>query len=93
MPKRRYLHLSDAQRAELEKVRDQHAKAHMREKAAVLLKIANGMTPHHAAAHAGLKSHQPKSIYAWLNRYEAEGVAGLEVKPGRGRTPAFSPSA
>lgn len=91
MPKRRYLTLTDEQRAGLEKVRDHHAKAYMREKAAVLLKIANGMSPHQAAQHGGLKPHQPKTIYAWLNQYEADGVAGLEVKPGRGRKPVFSP--
>lgn len=91
MPKRRYLNLTGEQRAELEKVRDHHAKAYMREKAAILLKIANGMSAHRAAGQGGLKPHQPKSVYSWLNRYEGEGVAGLEVKPGRGRKPAFSP--
>jgi len=92
MPTRRYLELTETQRAELQQVRDRHAKAHMREKAAVLLKIANGMSPHQAAKQSGLKAHQPKSIYSWLNRYERDGVAGLEIGPGRGRKPAFSPS-
>jgi DNA-binding PadR family transcriptional regulator len=91
MPKRRYLHLTDEQRTELEDVRDHHPKAYMREKAAILLKIAHDMSPHQTAQGGGLKPHQPKSIYNWLNRYEVEGVAGLEVKPGRGRKPAFSP--
>lgn len=91
MPKRRYLDLSAAQRAELEAVRDRHATAHMREKAAVLLQIADGMSPHRAAAEAGLKPHQPKTIYQWLNWYEADGVNALQVQPGRGRPPAFSP--
>lgn len=92
MPKRRYLELTEMQRAELQQVRDRHAKAHMREKAAVLVKIADGLSPHQAAAGGGLKAHQPKSIYNWLNRYERDGIAGLEIGPGRGRKPAFSPS-
>lgn len=91
MPKRRYIRLTEEQRNELKGVRDHHVKAYMREKAAVLLKIAEGISPHQAALTGGLKPHQPKSIYSWLNRYEAEGVAGLEVKRGRGRRPAFSP--
>lgn len=91
MPKRRYLNLTDVRRKELERVRDRHPKPNMREKAAVLLKIANGMSPHQAAQHAGHKPHQPKTVYEWLNRYERDGVAGLELKPGRGRKPAFSP--
>ena len=92
MPKRRYLQLTEAQRDELKWVRDRHRKAHMREQAAVLLQIAGGVSPHKAALESGLKPHQPKSIYRWLNQYEKEGIVGLEIKPGRGRKPAFSPS-
>lgn len=92
MPKRRYLELTEVQRVELEKVRARHPKAHMREKAAILLKIADGLSPHQAARQGGLKAHQPKSIYGWLNRYEDQGIIGLAVSPGRGRKPAFSPS-
>jgi transposase len=91
MPKRRYLQLSTEQTEELEAVRDTHAKPHMREKAAVLLKIAEGMSPYQAAQSGGLKPHQPNTIYQWLDWYEAEGTAALEVQPGRGRKPAFSP--
>jgi hypothetical protein len=32
-------------------------------------------------------------FYAWLDRYQATGCRGLKVHPGRGRKPAFSPSA
>lgn len=31
----------------------------------------------------------PVTVNNWLNRYEAEGIAGLETKPGRGRKPVF----
>lgn len=91
MPKRRYLKLDEEQRQQLERVRDTHEKAHMREKAAVLLKIATGMTPHQAALKGGLKRRHPDTIYSWMDKYEAGGIEALVVKAGRGRKPAFSP--
>ena len=91
MPKRRYLRLTEAERRALERVRDRHEKAYMREKATALLKIDEGMSPHAVALEGLLKSRDPDSVYGWLTRYEAEGIAGLEIKPGRGRKPAFSP--
>jgi len=91
MPKRRTLTLSAQERSELKRVRDTHRKGHMREKAAILLKIADGMSPHAASLRGGLKAHHPDTIYKWLNWYEAGGISRLEVRPGRGRKPAFSP--
>jgi hypothetical protein len=91
MPRPRTLTLSATQRQQLEQVRDRHAKAHMREKAAILVKIAAGMSPHAAAQQGGLKPHHPDTIYKWLDWYETEGIERLEVQPGRGRKPAFSP--
>lgn len=91
MPKRRYLILTETQHKELEMVRDKHEKPYMREKASALLKIAAGQSPHEVAIAGLLKARDPDAIYDWLDRYEAEGVKGLEVKDGRGRKPAFSP--
>lgn len=91
MPKRRMLELTETQKQELYEVRDSHEKAHMREKAAILLKISDGMSPHAAAQAGGLKVHHPDTIYKWMTWYEAEGLQRLEVQPGRGRKPAFSP--
>ena len=91
MPKRRTLSLTDEQRKELEQVRDHHEKAHMREKASILLKIADGMSPHATSQIGGLKPHHPDTIYKWMDWYESEGIQRLEIQPGRGRKPAFSP--
>jgi transposase len=91
MPKRRYFSLNNEQRIELMQVRDQHKKGHMREKAAILLKIADGMSPHAAAQRGGLKPHHPDTIYKWMDWYENEGIQRFEVQSGRGRKPAFSP--
>jgi hypothetical protein len=91
MPKRRYLSLTEAERVELEDIRDHHEKPYMREKAAALLKVAAGMSPHQVALTGLLKQRWPEAVYRWMDRYEAEGVAGLLVGEGRGRKPAFSP--
>ncbi len=92
MAKRRILILSSTARAELEEHRDCDPRAYMRERCAALLKIAAGDSPHEVAWHGLLKRRDPDSVYAWLNRYEQAGLAGLNIQPGRGRKPAFSPS-
>ena len=91
MPKRRMLSLTQEQRSELESMRDHQDKAHLREKASILLKIADGLSPHAAAQSGGLKAHHPDTIYKWLDWYETDGLKRLEVQKGRGRKPAFSP--
>jgi transposase len=39
-----------------------------------------------------LKRRKTDTVYDWFHRYQAEGLAGLKIKSGRGRKPAFSPS-
>ncbi len=85
--------LTDEHRRELEQVRDHHALPHMREKAAAILKIAAGQSGRDVALHGLLRHRRPDTVYEWVRRYRAEGIAGLLVKGGRGRKPAFSPSA
>lgn len=91
MPKLRTIQLSDEEKRELEVVRDNHPKAHMRERAAAILKINEGQSPHHVATKGLLQRRDPDTVYAWLDRYEAAGLKGLQNKKGRGRKPAFSP--
>jgi len=91
MPKRRYLTLTDEQRETLVAMRDHHAKAYMRERAAALIKIADGKSGHYVAQEGLLKARDPDTIYTWLRRYERQGIGGLYNRPGRGRKPAFSP--
>jgi hypothetical protein len=93
MPKRRYLNLKSDDVRDLKAIRDRHPKAYMRERATALLKINSGTSPHQVALHGLLKPRDPDTIYAWMDRWEAEGLAGMEIHPGRGRKPAFSPSA
>ena len=91
MPKLRTLKLTVEQKIELEQIRDNHEKSYLRERAAALLKISEGQTPHDVARQGLLKKRDPDTVYAWLDRYQAGGVAGLQIKAGRGRKPAFSP--
>jgi transposase len=87
------LELKAEQRAELEDMRDHARLAYLRERAAALLKIADGMPPLEVAAHGLLRRRDSDTIYTWLGRYRQEGSSGLRIRKGRGRKPAFSPSA
>ncbi len=92
MPRLRCLALSDDQRRELLDLRDHAPEPYLRERAAALLMIAVGLPAAVVARQGLLRPRKPDTVYAWLDRYQAEGSAGLRVRPGRGRKPAFSPS-
>ena len=91
MPKIRKLTLDVHQQETLVAMRDHHPKPHMRERAAALLKVAAGASGQQVAQHGLYKPRQTDTIYAWLNRYEAQGIGGLYICEGRGRKAAFSP--
>lgn len=91
MAKRRTLALSAGERVALEALRDHNPRAYVRERCAALLKIADGAAPHYVARHGLLKPRDPDSVYGWLDRYRTEKLAGLTIRKGRGRKPAFSP--
>lgn len=81
----RSIALTPAQRATLLDLSEKASKAYLRERAAAILQVADG-TPAAAVARSGLvRSRKPDTVYAWLNRFQDEGVAGLVIKPGRGR--------
>jgi transposase len=89
----RQLVLSETERQELIELRDHARLAYLRERAAALLKIAEGMPAAQVARQGLLRPRRPDTVYGWLNRYQATGCAGMKVHAGRGRKPAFSPSA
>lgn len=93
MPAPHRLELTPAARDELVAVRDTAPRAYVRERAAALVKIADGHVAAEVARTGLLRPREPDTVYRWLHRYRAEGVAGLTIRPGRGRKPAFSPSA
>jgi transposase len=85
--------LTAEQRRELEYARDHHGLAYVRERASAILKIADGMSGRQVALGGLLKRRKTDTVYDWFHRYQVEGLAGLKIKSGRGRKPAFSPSA
>ena len=91
MAKHHTLELSDNQRQELIDLRDKGEPAYLRERAAALLKISEGFSPHKVALKSLLKKRDPDTVYAWLRRYRENGIQGLSHKTGRGRKPAYSP--
>lgn len=92
MPQQFNLQLKAKQRSALEDLRDHAEKPYLRERAAALLKVANGDSARAVADHGLLKKRWHHTLDIWVNRYQEEGIEGLKIKPGRGRKPAFSPS-
>lgn len=91
MPKLRTIKLTSKEKTKLKDVRKKHPKAYMRERAAAILKISKGQSPHNVAMQGLLKKRDPDTVYQWLDRYEATGIEGLQIRAGRGRKSAFSP--
>lgn len=91
MPRILTVCLTPEQQEQLEHVRDTDKRPYMREHAAAILKVAEGVSGRQVALDGLLKQRKPDTIYDWIKRYQSEGIAGLAVKPGRGRKPAFSP--
>jgi transposase len=81
---RRTISLTEEQRQELLQLRDHDPRPYVRERAAAILKIADGQSPHYVATTGLLKPRDPDTVYAWLDRYEAEGAAGLIAHPQGG---------
>jgi hypothetical protein len=80
----RTITLTEEQRQELLKLRDHDPRPYVRERGAAILKIADGQSPHLVATQGLLKPRDPDTVYAWLDRYEAEGAAGLIAHPQGG---------
>ena len=84
--------LSESMRQELVDLRDHAAKAYLRERAAALLKVADGVPAAIVGRERLLRHRRRTTVCEWIDRYQSEGLPGLQVRPGRGRKPAFSPS-
>ena len=93
MPSPLSLSLTAEQRRDLEHARAHNPKPHIREKAAALLKVADGASARQVAAVGLLTERRHETISRLVERFLSGGLAGLSVRTGRGRKPAFSPSA
>ena len=83
--------LRPEQTTELERVRDHDPAPYVRERAAAVLKVAAGASVRAVAREGLLRPRRRETVRAWIARYLAEGVAGLRIRSGRGRKPAFFP--
>lgn len=92
MPAAYRLQLAESERAQLEQARARDPKPFVRERAAALLAIAAGASIRQAARTAGLRPHKAATLGVWVARYQAEGLAGLRIRRGRGRKPASFPA-
>jgi transposase len=92
MPLPLKIELSERQRSELEDLRDHAKLPYLRERAAAILKIADGHSGRETARELLNRAHWQDTIYDWVKRYQVQGVEGLKIRSGRGRKPAFSPS-
>jgi transposase len=88
---RRRVELTDQQHEALERIAKRDPKPYVRERAAAIVKVAAGAVAAQVAAHGLLTRHKPDTVYGWLDRFAAEGVVGLRIRPGRGRKPTLSP--
>jgi hypothetical protein len=77
MPRLRTLTLPETDRQTLVEARAHHPAPAVRERAAALLKIADGRRPHWVAHHGLLQPRDPDTIYGWLERYQRYGLAGI----------------
>lgn len=85
---RYYLELSSDERQALEEQRDRGRAPYLREKAAALLKIADGQSATAVARHGLHKPRRPETVLAWLAYYQQH--RHLPVRPATRR--AFSPT-
>ena len=86
---RREVALTGEQRAELERARDRDARPYFRERCAAVLKVADGATARQVALRGLHKPRDPDTLYAWLEGYARDGLAGLAQRTRRHR--GFSP--
>lgn len=88
---RSHLSLAAAERTALQRLAHTAAPAYLRERAAAILKVATGQSATQVAREGLLQPRKVETVCRWLVHYRSAGVAGLAIRPGRGRTPAFSP--
>ena len=91
MPNYRTVTLTTEEKADLIELRDYANKPYLRERASAILQVVDGRSGRWVALNGLLKRRQPDAVYEWLDRYEAEGIEGLTIRDGRGRSPAHEP--
>lgn len=91
IPAQRSVPLTTEEKAELVEMRDHATIPYLRERAAAILQVASGRSGRWVAHHGLLKQRQPDTVYGWLDRYETNGIEGLQMDEGRGRKASYDP--
>lgn len=86
MGKIRTIELGSAEREELEQGYRSGNRHAFRQRCQLVLLKSEGCPSEQVGQ---LLQMNPVTVNNWLNRYQAEGIAGLETKPGRGRKPVL----
>lgn len=73
--------LPEDEKLTLSECQKKHKKSHVRNRSHAILLSAEGKS---AVVIAELFKVRTRTIYEWLNRWEANGIMGLMLKPGRG---------
>ena len=72
--------LNAKERKALTHIRDRDPKPYKRERAAALLKIASGQSPHEVALSGLLKPRDPDTVYSWVKDFALSGIKSLTHK-------------
>lgn len=80
----RFIQLNEQEREALRQLYRQTKDADLRSRCQMLLLSADG---HRVGEIAELTLFDENSVLFWFDRYEAEGLAGLEDRPKSGRPP------
>jgi transposase len=89
MGKIRTIALSLAAREELARGYRSGKSHAFRQRCQLVLLKSEGRT---SAQVGELLKMNPVTVSSWLARYQAEGISGLETRPGRGRKPVLDPA-
>jgi transposase len=90
MPKRIIIKLEESTRKRLERRSKNAKQPYQRDRAQAILLVADGMPIYQVVEHLYHRVHR-NAVSEWVQRFLAEGIAGLEIRKGRGRKSAFSP--
>ena len=90
MPKRYVIKLSESEQAQLEQLVRRGQPAYLRERAAAILQVVTQVPLSHIATQGLLRPRRRETISTWVQRYQQAGIAGLRIRPGRGRKPAYA---
>jgi len=83
------LFLEPYQQITLDQMRRHHSIPYLREKAAALLKIADGQSVKEVARNGLLRPHKEDTVRGWVRDYQRSGLGAMYQLPRRKRD--FSP--